>query len=212
MCKKKGGDGIAEGNLWGMSSMGSNLLQLTGIWNTGHAFGIKGSLLKCQSRHQERTAEIWAHLSILGDCTLWITGSFMPYLRERPSAVGKKITHRHFWLYLEPNLPLHHAEQRLALELNAKHLGPTQTLGSSSKNASVTQGLHRIYLCYENPGKDLISLGESEGTSSSFRHKAGDYLSQKIPQGTLLSFRHSSPTSQKLRHPLLKSYKCFLQP
>lgn len=31
LCKKNRGDGVAEGNLWGMNSMGSNLLQLTGI-------------------------------------------------------------------------------------------------------------------------------------------------------------------------------------
>lgn len=72
---------------------------------------------------------------------------------------GNKIAHRHLWLCLEQNPPLPHAEQRLPLELHAKHLSPTQTLGRSSKNASVTQCLHRIDLRYENPGKDLINPG-----------------------------------------------------
>lgn len=183
--------------------MGSNLLLLTGFWNTRHAFGRKGSLMKCQSRHQERTAEIQAHLSTLGDCTLWITGSFRNCLREYPSAVGIKTAHRHFWLCLEQKLSLCHAEQKLAPELNAKNWSPTQTLGSSVKNVSVTQCLHRIHPWYENPGKDLTKLGESDKTKKYFQtHSRWVSIS-----GNTLSFRHPLPASQKLRHPLLKSYK-----
>lgn len=125
------------------------------------------------------------------------------------SAMGKKSSTQALLTVLRAESPPPSCRAGTALQLNAKPLSPSQTLGSSSKNASVTQCLHRIHLWYENPGKNLINPGESEGTSSSFRHTAGEYLSQKILQGTLLSFRHALPASQKLRRVHLKSLSLF---
>ena len=191
-----------------MSSMGSSLLQFPRISTSRTHFGKEGSLMKCQLRHKEKTAEIWAHLSSFGDCTSFLNHRVFRDLSQRvPYCCGKTNSTQAFLTVPRAESVLFHVEQRLALKLNAKHRSPTQTSRTSSKDASVTQCPCRIHQRCENPGKELPNLGESEGTSGHFRHTAVEHLSQKMLQGILQVFRHAWPATQKLRHPPLKSYE-----